>query len=365
MFGFSRIRLLFNAYRTDREYRNKTSVLLSACIDDLSKNIIKARINYYSNILAVLQKRLPFIKEPYLRFFRKIKKLQHPDFFMFSLEKFWGKKKIVVCGENDDHTYTIELLKNSKWRDYYRDIGSDYELIKYLGDDEVLIPASLHQIDKLISKARKYSTSVTIEKPDGFLLNAIYGNQYFDVFTPKPNEVIIDCGAFDGTTELDFIKWGNGNVKKIYAFELDLFNAQKCTLFYKEHKIEDLVKLINQGTSNKNIDVQIQSGEQGSTSSRIGTGECSAKICRIDDVIKEKVTFIKMDVEGAELESLQGAESIIKKYRPRLAICIYHKKEDLIDIPTFLLSIVPYYRFIVRHYNAKPWETVLYAYTEQ
>ena len=85
----------------------------------------------------------------------------------------------------------------------------------------------------------------------------------------------------------------------------------------------------------------------------------------IDNVVgDERVTFIKMDVEGAELKSLMGARNTIIKNHPRLAICAYHKPEDLYELPGYILSIVPEYKFLLRHYSSNNWETVLYAYCD-
>ncbi len=86
----------------------------------------------------------------------------------------------------------------------------------------------------------------------------------------------------------------------------------------------------------------------------------------IDSVInQEKVTFIKMDVEGSELGALKGAEKTIRINKPRLAICIYHKKMDLLEIASYLLKVVPEYNFYIRQYWSNMWETVLYAYVPQ
>lgn len=76
---------------------------------------------------------------------------------------------------------------------------------------------------------------------------------------------------------------------------------------------------------------------------------------------EEHVTFIKMDIEGAELEALKGAENIIRRDRPKLAICVYHKGEDIVSIPEYLLTVNPSYRFYLRQYGYMPLETVLYA----
>ena len=73
------------------------------------------------------------------------------------------------------------------------------------------------------------------------------------------------------------------------------------------------------------------------------------------------ITFIKMDIEGAEYKALQGAEQIIRENKPNLAICLYHKPEDVFEIPQLILNYRPDYRFLVRHYWLREYETVLYA----
>ncbi len=68
-----------------------------------------------------------------------------------------------------------------------------------------------------------------------------------------------------------------------------------------------------------------------------------------------------MDVEGVELKSLMGAHDTILRDRPKLAVSIYHKYEDMIQIPLYIKSLVPEYRLYVRHYSNNACETVLYA----
>ncbi len=71
-------------------------------------------------------------------------------------------------------------------------------------------------------------------------------------------------------------------------------------------------------------------------------GDISIEVRRLDDILGNRpVTFIKMDIEGSELAALRGAERIIRQQRPKLAICVYHKPEDMWEIPNFILNCRP------------------------
>lgn len=82
----------------------------------------------------------------------------------------------------------------------------------------------------------------------------------------------------------------------------------------------------------------------------------------IDNICsEEKVTFIKMDIEGSELEALKGAVNVIKRDKPRMAICVYHKPEDLYTIPQWIKQTEPDYKLYLRQHEISEYETVLYA----
>ena len=82
----------------------------------------------------------------------------------------------------------------------------------------------------------------------------------------------------------------------------------------------------------------------------------------MDDHLQgEAVSFIKMDIEGAERAALRGAEQLIRRCRPDLAICVYHSISDLFEIPLYIHSIVPEYRLYLRHHTPVFCETVCYA----
>ena len=92
------------------------------------------------------------------------------------------------------------------------------------------------------------------------------------------------------------------------------------------------------------------------------SSDLEIEVRKLDDMLRDrKVTFLKMDIEGSELAALRGAERIIREQRPKLAICVYHKPEDMWEIPGFILNCHPDYKLYLRHYSISYTETVLYA----
>lgn len=358
---FRKIKKIVRSIRTDYAQYKMVKPCLAACDDRLSKSIMMARLNYYSVFLSDYKKIFPWIKCSYYRFHKKINSLINPIYKIPSLESISGKS-IVLFGEGDGYKYTKNLLKRSDWKNSFRCIGNSIEDIKKIKGNEVLImPGSPYRDNVLYKKIQKLYPNVNIFERD-FILVGETRNQYLDVFEPQEEEYIVDCGAFDGKTEELFNNWGSGHVKKIYAFELDPFNKAKCSDFYDAKGLKDIVEFINKGVSNSNAIVHIEDSSMGSSGSHLGPGTIEAEVVKLDDTLVGKVTFIKMDVEGAELDALKGAAEIIKSQKPRLAICLYHKQSDIYEIPRFLLSIEPSYKFIIRHYSSISWETVLYAY---
>jgi len=74
-----------------------------------------------------------------------------------------------------------------------------------------------------------------------------------------------------------------------------------------------------------------------------------------------KPTWIKADVEGSEIALLQGLQDTIRRYRPRLSICVYHNSYDLWEIPKYIKLLVPEYCLFLRHHSHVCTETVLHA----
>lgn len=195
--------------------------------------------------------------------------------------------------------------------------------------------------------------------------NEINSHSYFsqDFYPISSDEVLFDCGAFTGDTIEDFVTFTNKKYKKIVAFEPDEKNVKRLNAFIN-NKIENVV-VIQKATGDKNGKVAfLNNGNMFSKTVDVkdSSDELSVDIVRLDNYIDYHPTLIKMDIEGAELDSLIGATQIIKTLKPKLAICIYHMPFDFYEIPKFLKSLVPEYKFKVRQHEPGFCETVLYAY---
>ena len=85
-------------------------------------------------------------------------------------------------------------------------------------------------------------------------------------------------------------------------------------------------------------------------------------VTTIDEVLGERrLTYVKMNIEGAEIDALQGGRNAIRKWQPRLALSIYHRPSDLWRIPQLVLELDPGYRLYLRQHDGGIIETVLYA----
>jgi len=176
----------------------------------------------------------------------------------------------------------------------------------------------------------------------------------------EDEEVFVDAGCYDLNTSLELKKYCR-HVKKVYAFEPDPKNYQ-CCLEKKEETNFTEAEILPFGTWSKRETICFQSGRSTNSKASEG-GNCTVSVMPIDEAIapKDRVTMIKMDVEGSELESLMGARKTILRDKPKLAVCIYHKPEDMTEIPLYIKKLVPEYRLYIRHYSNIGTETVLYA----
>ena len=177
------------------------------------------------------------------------------------------------------------------------------------------------------------------------------------------NCVYFDCGAFDGDTIKSFIDCSNNKYKKIFGVEADPANFEKLKNFVKKNNYSN-VEIFNCGVWNEKGVLSFNSNnDMSSAVSFDGSGETSIAVDTIDNILNgEPATFIKMDIEGSELNALKGAAKTIKENKPVLAICVYHKAADLITIPQFIKSLHEDYKFYMRYHTILgACELILYA----
>ncbi|MBU3845034.1 MAG: FkbM family methyltransferase [Candidatus Anaerobiospirillum pullicola] len=194
----------------------------------------------------------------------------------------------------------------------------------------------------------------------------------------REGDIFLDCGACLGDTAL----WAySKGAKTVYSFEPSPANYKYLQLNFKQNHIaEDLAILSAVGKEKGTLpflleNQQLHAGAcrciseewaqeiEGSTNADLKKALTRVDCIKLDDFCKERnvtPTFIKMDIEGAELDALQGAAATIKQHKPRLAICLYHNVAHMWEIPAYVKSLVPEYKLYCKK-NHPMWEFVLYA----
>ncbi len=188
--------------------------------------------------------------------------------------------------------------------------------------------------------------------------------QYFDCpyIGHDEHEIFVDAGVFDGMTAKRFVAWSDGKYDHIYGFEPNASVFGQCEKKYAEL---NNATLFPKGIWDKETVLKFKENGPGSriVEDASAVGSDTVPVLSLDDVLNgERVTFIKMDVEGAELKGLQGAENLIRTWKPKLAISVYHKPTDLWEIPQTILEYNPDYKFYMRHYFFNDCESLLYAF---
>ncbi len=181
---------------------------------------------------------------------------------------------------------------------------------------------------------------------------------YKNIFNLGNEEVIVDLGAYDGDTIREFTEFTNGKYKKIFAFEADEKNYKKlCT---KTEGMKNLF-LYNLAAWDKKEELFFEK-KKGRNSKLSQSGNVRVQADCVDSVVNENVTLIKMDVEGSEEKAIKGSEASIKKYKPKLYVCAYHRNSDMYSIPILINSIRPDYKIYFCHQRYIPgWESNFYC----
>lgn len=194
------------------------------------------------------------------------------------------------------------------------------------------------------------------------LFSELYKMKYV---APEEGDVVIDVGAYKGDTSIFFAHYV-GKAGKVYAFEPIKPNYDVLVNNVKINKLNSVIITVNKGLSNKKgilKGISISTGAPWSYLSEEKEGN-DIEVITLNEFVKlnniPKVDFIKIDVEGLEEEVISGANEIITKMEPKLAIAIYHLTTDLFLLP-ILIQKLGNYKFYIRSKIEGPFGFTLYC----
>ena len=187
-----------------------------------------------------------------------------------------------------------------------------------------------------------------------------------DLFDLHENEILVDCGAFDGDTIASFIVRQRARFDRILAYEPDPLNWERL-----QRRIAQLPADVRARVSTFPHVVGARSGtiefnSTGTDLSTAGSGTMSVECIELDRSLRDVApTLIKFDIEGFELEALAGARQVIARSRPILAVSSYHLQAHLWEAPLALASMCSRYRYFLRPHGTEGWDLVCYAIPEE
>lgn len=352
------------------EIFNRLRKVYNHLADDISKKLFIARLNYSftfdDNFIIDIPNEYRNLNADVETFYRKLYSTNGKKLAIFGAG---------MCGQSI--AIGFKGLKFECFIDNYRKDDYDkrtglpiYSIEKYIDEYGVyntifiISVVSTNSVESIIKQLLEYGVE---EENIIYLKSGDWRNncsQYFDLFSPHEHEVFVDCGCFNGSTAFRFAAWcGVMGYDKIWSFEPDKESYEKCknvlahlgkceVLPYGISDKKGTVSFLSNGKEDARIVNDIVNNDDLHTIDTIS----------LDEFLKnEKVTFIKMDIEGAEFDAIKGAKNIIKDQKPRLAISVYHNSQHIITIPELLLNLRPDYKLYIRHYSLLPNETILYA----
>lgn len=273
------------------------------------------------------------------KYYKEIKKGLERNGFTDIQRIYWGKAE------------GAEYLKKNM-ENFHKDFLG---LMKVLEDDK-----SKKVVETIIS------SWILEELPEDYFAGICNNNIYFDdeIVRLSEKECFVDCGSYIGDTTEDLVRRIPGFHGNIYQFEIDPKIYENLCWNMEKYKEKINIEIFPFGVSNEETEILLENGEGNSHILQAGSHSniIKSQVRTLDKMLQDKkITFIKMDIEGSELKALHGAKNIIWNQQPTLAICLYHKPEDIFQIPLYLKSLVPEYKIYIRHYSDMMWDTVCYA----
>lgn len=168
----------------------------------------------------------------------------------------------------------------------------------------------------------------------------------YDIYSINEEEVFVDCGAYDGDTLEIFIKNQDNKFKKYIAIEADEINCTKI-----QQKIDDnRVSVLNHFIADDNYVINFES--TGTSYGMGGANGSSVMTKTLDELTySDAPTFIKVNLEGYDLDAIRGASTIIKEYKPIVSVQGHHKSNHFWEIIETLKAMADDYKFYLRNYG--------------
>ena len=254
-----------------------------------------------------------------------------------------------------------------------REYWQSRKLAHRLCDTSHTMPARFENWQLLRANLNSLGIPITVYTMPSAIASVFIEKQYSlrteDVnISVEEGDTVLDCGGCWGDTALLFAHQV-GPKGGVYSFE---FMPDNISIMMENMEMNPIlrerIRLVQHPLwSTSDVDIAISGTGPGA---KIDFGKANPDVLRfktiaIDDFVDHnnisKVDFIKMDIEGAELDGLRGGEATLRKHRPKLAISIYHRTSDCVDIPAYLVSLNLGYKFFIRHHTIYMEETVLYA----
>jgi FkbM family methyltransferase len=198
-----------------------------------------------------------------------------------------------------------------------------------------------------------------------FVVTSEYPQYMHPQVRPENGYTIIDGGAFNGDSASDFLKAMNGQ-GRVFSFEPSRNNFNQLLERIVNEQLSHTVKAVNAGLWRARQKMYLRQTSENAQQFQTGeTGETAIDVMDLDSFVIEnglRVDLIKMDIEGAESQALQGSKRTISEQHPRLQICLYHLPDDLWSIPLWLKDLNSQYRFHLGHHSQHLFDTVLYCH---
>ncbi len=195
----------------------------------------------------------------------------------------------------------------------------------------------------------------------GYAIKSAYPEYFHPLIPVKPGDVVLDVGVAQVAEPTETYASLVGDKGRVWAFEPDPYGF---ALASQKIKACENVTMVPLGLWNSKGTMSFRSkGPRSKVLEQPVKGAIEVQTLPLDIWIQEqgisRVDMIKMDIEGTELMALEGARETIKKFKPNLAICLYHKPIDIVEIPYFIKNLVPEYSLYIGNHSMLLHETLL------